>query len=188
MASNQLVLERTVTERPAPAIRTSARCCASTRKIVPKNRRQPMTEHIVRRTKGRVLTTLIPLLSRSLSKNTIYASVFEWDVMSRLEREWRDQLGLVTYRQRSTGGRVTRASPVDIQCPGASQSKETKRLSVDVGCHRFENILNLGNYAHVEVIVVDPDFRPTHVLSTSCWIVFRRSTAANHAFHGFCWP
>ena len=61
MAASLLVHERTMAERSAPAIHTSARCCASAKKIVPKNRRLPMIESIIPRTWGLVAAIPIPL-------------------------------------------------------------------------------------------------------------------------------
>lgn len=78
---------------------------------------------------------------------------------------------LVTYRQHRTEERVIHACLVDIRCPDASDSKETKRSLIDAECLRFENIPCLGIYAHVEVTVVDYRF---HIYSRSLNILLDR--------------
>lgn len=78
---------------------------------------------------------------------------------------------LATYRQHRTEERVIHACLVDIRCPDASDSKETKHSSIDAECLRFENIPCLGIYAHVEVIIIDDRF---HSCSRSLNILLDR--------------
>ena len=81
--------------------------------------------------------------------------------MSRLERGKGTQKfpealqHLTTYRRHRTEEQATHACLVDIQCPGASDSKETRRLSVDAEYLRSESIPCPGICVYVEVIIAE---------------------------------